>query len=41
MNFFKGFVTFLRASTYLPVFSCISFSGLFISSLKDSIIFMK
>jgi hypothetical protein len=34
-------VSSLRASTCLPVFSSIPFSDLFISYLKDSVIFMR
>jgi hypothetical protein len=38
---FKGFVSSLKTSNYLIVFSCISLRNLFISSLKFSIIFIR
>ena len=36
-----SFVSSLSVSSCLPVFSCVSFSELFLFSLKGSIIFMK
>jgi hypothetical protein len=41
-NFLKDFcVSSLRASSYLPVFSCIFLRELFITFLKPSIIIMR